>query len=208
MKDNIKQELKENWGKIATTLIVVAILFTSYYDLRDDFKAWLKKPNQVTQNSPVPINFNANGLQTSSPPPIYVNVQPQIKEISTAGITTKPDPKTSPDIVINDPLPTYRLVYNGNPFTWTSPIVDEKYKFDNGQFVYTRDTSINVNVEVPQPRWGIGIGKSFQGDYAILEQYRIGKTPFNIWAYQSKADQAIGLMFVQYASSEARGGKK
>ena len=175
--------------------------FILVWNILDDVRAWLRNPvksQTIVQNSPVPVNLNAGGQQISAPPPVYVYVEAQNKEQNTGKIVEKQNQKIDPDILIQDNKPIYKLRYNGKDFIWESPISNEKYKFEKGQFTMDRTTEINVNVEVPQPIWGIGIGKSFKGNYAIQADVRIGKTPFNVWGYASDKDQSIGIKFVQY----------
>lgn len=203
-----KKELKEHWGRIALCLIGVTILVTAYVDLRDDVKSFFTKDNKtVVQVAPTPVNINADGKQISQLPPTYVNVNPVVTERTTATLTQNPL-TTHPTVKVTDPEPKFTLNYNGHKFDYV-PYTTEQYNFDEKKwtFDYTRKTEMNVNVEVPTPRWSMGIGKSFKGSYAVTGDYRLGTSPFQVWGYASDKDQAIGLKFTQYSTTD-KGVKK
>lgn len=202
----IKKELKENWFKIIAFIAVCIFV----YAIVGDIKNWLNKSStpQIVQVSPSPINLNANGQQLANPAPIYVNVNPTVTEGATATVIPQTSNAT-PSVVVDDPAPKFVLRYNGRGFNYV-PYMQEQYNFDprTWQFNYSRTSEINVNVEVPQPEWEIGIAKSFKSDYAIEAGLRLGRTPFNVWGYASKADQALGIKFVQYGTTVSKKDKE
>ena len=86
--------------------------------------------------------------------------------------------------------------------------MQETYKFESGTVTMNRTSSLDVNVEVPQPQWSIGVGKSFNGGVAVKGDIRIGRTPFNVWGYSSSRDNAIGIAFTQYSSGGSKVSKE
>ena len=190
-------EIKDHWRNLLVILLV--ILGVNW--LVQEFKS-MQQPTQIVQTSPAPINLNYGGQQTAQPAPVYVYVGAQNTETATAGIKQK-ETKDSADVVVKDDKPTYLLDYNGKKFQWVAP-VEENYKFENGQMYLYRQSQMNLNVEVPQPQWSIGIGESLKGGEAIKGDIRIGRIPFNIWGYASQSDPAVGIAFTQYNS----GGSK
>lgn len=172
-----------------------------------DVKAWLNKPasNTVIQTTPfTPLNVNSSGQQLTKTPDVYVNVNPVLTERTTATLTPSTSNST-PSVVISDPTPVFNMKYNGNKFDYV-PYTQEQYNFDpkTWKFDFNRTTTMNLNVEVPTPKWGLGVGKSFGGKVAIQGDYRIGNTPFNVWGYASDKDQALGIKFVQYGSRSSK----
>lgn len=197
----IKQELKQNWFKILLTIVVCVIV----WNVIDDVRAYLKKPNStIVQTSPAPLNLNANGQTINRPPDVYVNVNPTLTERAVATVTPQTTNST-PSVVVNDPAPKFFLNYNGKRFNYV-PYTTEQYNFDpkTWQFNYSRTSEMNVNVEVPTPKYSIGGGMNTKHDPALMGTYRFGRTPFNAWVYASPADQAIGLNFTQYGSSSSK----
>jgi hypothetical protein len=190
-------ELKDHWRNILVLILVALGVWWGIQEIKSSMQ-----PTQIIQNTPAPININASGKQTADPAPVYVYVGAQTTDTTKAGIGVK-ETKTSPDVVVKDEVPTYRLRYNDKDFEWKTP-VQENYKFENGQMYLYRQSQMNLNVEVPQPQWSIGIGKSVKGGEAVKGDIRIGRTPFNIWGYASQNDQAVGIAFTQYSS----GGSK
>jgi len=191
-----KTELKENWFKILMGIAVLILVWT----LLDDVRGFLRKDNKVVVQTPAPININSAGQVTPRVPDIYVNLQTQGTTEAVAQMKEKVDPKNDPDFVVDQKQQTYTMSFNGGKPMSFMPDFKEFAKLDKGQFNYSSTSSMNINVEVPQPKWGIGIGKATKGGYAVQADYRIAKTPFNVWGYASQADQAIGLKFVQYNS--------
>lgn len=194
----IKSELKDNWFKIAVLIFCLFVV----YDLYGDVKAFLKKPNTtVVTQSPdqKPTNINPYGNITVAPPAISVNVQPSTVERTVAGVQEKinnpANPKTSADVVLDDKS-TYKLSYNGKPFEF-KPDIKENYKFEKGQLVVDKTSTYNVNVSVPVVAGGIGIGRTTDGQNAATFDYRIGKTPFNIWLYRG-GETAYGIKYEWY----------
>lgn len=205
----IKGELKEHWGRILLIGLATVILVTGYADLRDDIKHFFQKDNKtIVQTTPAPINLNANGQQIDRKPDIYVNVNPVLGEKSVATVIPKTENAT-PSASITDNQPKFFLKYNGVRYDYV-PYTTEQANFDpkSWQFTYTRNTTMDINVEVPQPRYSIGVGKSLKGGVAVTGDYRLGQTPFQVWGYASDKDQAIGLKFTQYATPSKKGGEK
>jgi hypothetical protein len=196
--------LKDNWFKIVAFIAVNVFVFCMWMEFRDDIHKFFTKDNKVINQTTAgtPININAGGQQTAKVPDVYVNLQTLGTTQTTAQIAEKKNTKTDPDFVINQEKQKYTMSFNGNKPVTFIPEFEEAYKLEKGQFVYNSTAKMNINVEVPQPIWGIGIGKSFKGGVAIQGDARLGKTPFNVWGYASEKDQAIGLKFVQYGSKK------
>ena len=193
MNQWLKNELRENWFKFVAFIVCSFLV----YDLYGDVKAFLKKPTTViTQTADQkPTNINPYGNITVAPPAISVNVQPSTVERTVSGVQEKPNYKTSPDVVV-DEKNTYKLSYNGKPYEF-KPDIKENYKFERGQLVIDKTSSYNVNVSVPVPAGGVGIGRTLEGKTAVMIDYRFGKTPFNVWAYQG-GETAYGVKLVWY----------
>ena len=200
----LKLELKEHWKQVVVFLTVVCLLGGVFFEMKDSIKAWLNKStSNIVQVSPAPVNINANGKETSSPAPFYVNVNPTLSERSTATLLPSTSNKT-PSVKVTDPEPVFMLNYNGHKFDYV-PYTTEQYNFDpkTWQFDYTRKSEMNVNVEVPTPRYAIGMGYGNHG-VAIQGDYRIGTSPFNVWGYADSKTVAAGLKFTQYATSDSK----
>jgi hypothetical protein len=75
--ETIRSEFKNHWFKIAVYIFAAIFL----YNVIDDVRAWLRKPNQtvINQTTPAPINFGTSGQQ-QKPPEVYVNVHPVVQE--------------------------------------------------------------------------------------------------------------------------------
>ena len=200
MLDKIKAFLLEHRKIILYSFLGLFLVINLWGYISSLFSG--DKNPTIVQPSSTPINLNNSGTSVEKPAPVYVYVGAKTSEQVTAKVEEK-EVKDSPDVVVNDEAPTYRLKYNDKTFLWKSP-VDETYKFENGVMTLNRTSTLDVNVEVPQPQWSIGVGTTFKGDVAIKGDLRIGKTPFNVWGYASPRDTAVGIAFTQYSS----GGKK
>ena len=197
-------EIKGNWGKIIIWILVISACIFAY----NDVIKYLHKPNgnTIIQQTPSPVNLNANGQQMAKPADIYVNVNPVLGEKSVATVIPKTN-NTTPSASITDNQPKFVLKYNGVKYEYV-PYTTEQANFDpkSWEFQYTRNTTMDVNVEVPTPRYSIGVGMNIDKSPAIMGTYRMGNTPFNVWGYASSKDQAIGLNFTQYATNPSKKG--
>lgn len=192
--ETIRSEFKNHWFKIAVYIFAAIFL----YNVIDDVRAWLRKPNQtvINQTTPAPINFGTSGQQ-QKPPEVYVNVHPVVQEKVEGKLEPKKNPD-DPNIDIKDQEVKWKLRYNGKVFDYI-PYTQEQYNFDpkTWTFNYTRTSEMNVNVATPQIAYAIALGWGTNGPAGQLD-YRIKKTPFNIWLYGDRRTVAGGLKFVQY----------
>ena len=208
-----QKEFKENWGRIFLTILAFSFIYSFYANHKDDIATFLKKPAQeikVEQGKPIVIDGNSGRITSSTPSTVAVHLTTSTQDVTTAGVTAKKpvsytDPKTgkttistsNDDDVTETNKYTYIYGVEGKQYRFT-PEVKEDYKFQNNKLVIQREVNQKVDVTVPQPSWGAGIGKSTNGGTAVIGTVRIPKTPINIWAYHSDRDNAAGLMFYQY----------
>jgi hypothetical protein len=190
----LREELKNNWFRYLVLILAIVGCIYVYQDIRSVLVG--KNSSSVTQPTEKTVYIDASGRVSSTPPPVYITVQPQVNETGTVGVVEKKDPKTDADVVINDNKGVYKVNYNGKEYNWT-PEFKEDYKFEKGQLTYNRQTNMNLSVSLPQPVWGAGIGKNDNGGYSYEFDYRIGNSPFNVWIYHGN-ENAYGLKFTQY----------
>ena len=192
-----RSEFQNKWGRIFITILAFAFIYSFYANHREDIAAFLKRPAQeikVEAGKPIVIDGNSGKITSSTPSTVAVHLTTSTQDVTSAGVTAKKpvsytDPNTGKTTVStsNDDDVTetnkYTYIYGveGKQYRFT-PEVKEDYKFQNNKLVIQREVTQKVDVTVPQPSWGMGVGKSSSGGTAVVGTVRIPKTPINIWA--------------------------
>lgn len=209
MLETTKQELRQNWFKLVCLILISLCVFHSL----DDIRTFLKKPTQpqiiMPANPQQPQFITPQGNTTVMPPPMIVTIPQTTNSQTTVGVKEKPpaDPKNptgarapgSADVVLGDTNNKYIFEYDGGFGKKTfqlEPTVKEDYKFQNGQLVIGRTTTVQTSVSVPTPIGGIGIGMNLDKKPVVAGAFRLGHTSANLTAVTDGTKKGTSLFLM------------
>ena len=190
MGEFLKQELKDNYGKVIVFLVIVWIVLYSVHYFGDILER--KSGTAIVVPTPT-VNLSSDGTVKDKPGDVYVTVAAQDSSQSTLGVQQKTE-KSKEDLKVSEKQ-NYSVTYNGKDYILT-PDFTETTKLEKAQLVVNREASMKINIDLPHIDGFIGPAYSAKGKnhVGVMAGKTLGKgSPFMATGYASSADQAIGI---------------